>query len=605
MERHEVKAENTWDLSPLFENESAWEAERTILEQELGSIREFQGKLTESSTNLRNTLDRYFVLSERLEKIYTYAHLKSDEDTRDSSASSLLQKAQSIWLSFSAASSYIAPELMSVPTESLNTFFNDEILVEYKIYLKELVRQKAHIRSSSEEEILSLAGEVLGSSRIIFRQLNDADLSFESVLVDGELTPLTHGSFITFLLNPDRSIRESAFNNYYKSFDNHKYTLTSTLTANLKKDTFIAKVRGYKSSRDKGLFGDAIPESVYDTLISSISSELDSSLHCYYQLRKDVLSLPEQRIFDTYVPLIPEAPKGVTYDEAVNILREALLPLGEEYVSTLAEGLTTRRWVDRYENKGKRSGAYSSGCYKSPPYILMNYKESSIESLYTLAHEAGHSMHTWYANRNQNYPNHGYTIFVAEVASTTNEMLLTKYLLEHNNKDEIMCAYLRNYQLDAIKATFFRQTMFAEFEHKTHFASDTNEPLTLESYRHIYRTLQEKYFGQSVKLGELDDLECFKIPHFYSAFYVFKYATGLAAAITLAEDLYKNDLNAKNSYLEFLAAGGSKYPLDALRDAGVDLEKPNAVNNTIKVFRDNLKVLCQMRGWQIPSGIIN
>lgn len=598
--RDEVKKQDTWDLSPLYKDHESWRKDKENIESKLDSILKFKGQTTTTPETLKEVLDLHFSIYEKLEDLYTFAHLTNDQDTTNSKGNAMLQEAQSLWVQYSTKSSFIAPELTSLDEARFNQLLSDPTLKIYKMFLQEIERRKAHTRKESEEELLSLAGEVLSSSSKVFRQLTDADLSFEDVEVDGSPLPLSHSTYINFLLNPNRDVRKKAFENYYKSYESHRFSLAAIFQSNLKKDTFIARARGHASSKALGLFGDNIPEAVHDTLVDEISKGLGDSLHTYYKLRKQIFNFDEQFIYDTYVPLIKNPPKGFPYDEGVELLIEALAPLGEEYTQTLRKGLTDSRWVDRYENKGKRSGAYSSGTYNSPPYILMNYKEDSIESLYTLAHEAGHSMHTFLANKTQDYQNHSYTIFVAEVASTLNELLLTKYLLQKFKDSKDFCAYILNYQLDAIKGTFFRQTMFAEFEDATHSASDRNEPLTIESFRAIYRTLLEKYFGDNVRIGELDDLECLRIPHFYSSFYVFKYATGISASIALAEKIYAGDAESKKKYLNFLSSGGSKYSLDLLKDAGADLTKPEPFKATIQVFKNTLQELCHVMDWKHP-----
>jgi oligoendopeptidase F len=599
--RKESDPADTWDLTPLFPDIDAWREEKRELQKIVPSIASLKGSLNTSPETLKQALDLHFSILERLENLYTYAHLVKDQDTTDSEGNAILQEAQSLWVTYSTCASYISPELLSNPAAHIEALINSPLLGRYRTFLQELERRRAFTRQESEEALLSLAGEVLMSSGKVFRQLTDADMTFDEVLVDGVPKPLTHSSYLSFLLNPSREVRADAFTKYYKTFEVHKYSLSEILQSNLKKDTFIARARGHASSKASGLFGDNIPELVYDTLVNETAKGLPESLHRYYNLRKSVFSLETQCIYDTYVPLIKNPPKGFSYDNAVDILSEALLPLGSEYVEILKKGLTTDRWVDKFENKGKRSGAYSSGTYTSPPYILMNYKEESIESLYTLAHEAGHSMHSYLANRTQDYPDHSYTIFVAEVASTLNELLLTRYLLQHKKDDKEFCSYLLNYQLDAIKGTFFRQTMFAEFEDKIHAASDSNEPLTIDSFRSIYRALLVRYFGQSVTLGELEDLECLRIPHFYSSFYVFKYATGISAAITLAENINSGDANARATYLHFLSSGGSNYSLDLLKDAGADLSTAIPFTRTIQTFNDTLTALCHTQGWSLPA----
>lgn len=594
--RSEVSPSDTWDLSPMFSCNEKWFSEIEDLSSYMKGISKFKGNL---SKEIFDALSFHFSCLERLENVYTYAHLLNDQDMTDNNTSSMLQKAQSTWVEYSVLSSFISPELISQDEQFFTLIKDDSRYQEYKVFIDELKRAKPYTKSENEENLLSMSSEVLSSSSKIFRQLSDADLSFEDVIVDKKLEPLTHSTFINFLLNPDRKVRKEAWEKYYKTFDAHKYSLSSILQSNLKKDTFIARARNYTSSKVHKLFSDNIPESVYDSLIRETSNGLKNSLHPYYELKKNLLNLDKLYIYDTYTPLISNPPKGVGYNEAVEILCSALSPLGDEYVDILKKGLTKDRWVDKYENKGKRSGAYSSGAYKSPPYILMNYKDTSVESLYTLAHEAGHSMHSYLSNRNQSFQNHSYTIFVAEVASTLNEILLTKYLLEKRKDDVHFCSYILNYQLDAIKGTFFRQTMFAEFEEIIHASSDKNEPITLEFFRSSYQSLLQKYFGSAVEIESIDDLECLRIPHFYSSFYVFKYATGISAAILLAENILSSDKSGKVPYLNFLSSGGSDYSMNLLKKAGVDLSTEHPFKSTINVFRETLKELSKMQDWKI------
>ena len=589
MERNEQGITDTWDLSDLYNSISEWDLDLKKNKDKISEIENFKGKLS-NQVSILEALKLYFSTQLELEKIYTYAHCLSDQDTRSTEHKELLDKAISLWSAFSNYSSYIAPELLKLNTDQQKEISSNPDFHDYRIYLNEIFREKEHILSDKEEALIAQAGEALGSSGNIFSQLNNADLKFESVKLNDELKPLTHGSYISFLLNADREVRKDAYTKYLTSFDNHKYTLSATYSANLKKDVFYRKARNFSSCREKSLFADNISINVYDNLVNSITENL-SPLHEYYSLRKSYFNLQEQFIYDTYVPLVNEASLSFTYEESVNLILEALKPLGNDYLSTLKKGLTTERWVDRYENTGKRSGAYSSGCYSSRPYILMNYQTIGIDSLFTLAHEAGHSMHTWHSNKHQPYPTHSYTIFVAEVASTLNEILLNHYLINKYENNREAKLYLVNHLIDSIKSTFFRQTMFAEFEKEIHENADNDIPVTVDTLVTLHSNLQKKYFGSSMSFTSLDGLECLRIPHFYSSFYVYKYATGMAAALKLSTDILNNESGALSRYLKFLSSGSSKYSIDLLKDAGVDLESKDPIIKTVEFFKSNLDIL--------------
>jgi oligoendopeptidase F len=393
---------------------------------------------------------------------------------------------------------------------------------------------------------------------------------------------LSHGNFTTFLINPRHDIRKKVFFQYYQAYQDHKHTLAATLAHSIKKDFFYSRARNFESCRVSALFNDNIPEAVYDNLIATVKANL-APLFKYLGFRQSVLGLEELHFYDTYVPIIADVHFHMPYDEAVGVCVRAVQPLGDEYARILKDGLLSG-WVDRYENRGKRSGAYSSGCYDSPPYILLNYEENNINSLYTLIHEAGHSMHSYFSKKNQPYVDHEYTIFVAEVASTFNEDLLSRYLLAYYKDDPKMQAYILNREIDNIRATLFRQTMFAEFEKATHTTVEANEPLTLDGMTEIYHQLLETYFGDTLVIDPELSLECLRIPHFYSAFYVYKYATGISAAIALADKVIHEGDPARQAYLEFLKLGGSKFPLDELLDAGVDMGSPVPIKLAIAHF---------------------
>jgi len=425
--------------------------------------------------------------------------------------------------------------------------------------------------------------EIANGPSQVFGQLDNVDLDFGTITDEnGKEVELSHGNFSTFLINPSRIIRRRVFFQYYEAYQNHRHTLAATLANSIKKDLFYTRARNFSNCRVSALFSDNVPEAVYDNLMQTVKGNL-APLFKYLNFRKKVLGLNELHFYDTYVPIIEDVEFRMPYDEAVEVCIKATEPLGEAYGRILKQGLFGG-WVDRYENRGKRSGAYSSGCYDSPPYILLNYEENNINSLYTLMHEAGHSMHSYYSKKNQPYVTHDYTIFAAEVASTFNEDLLSRYLLEFYKDNPRMKAYILNREIDNIRATLFRQTMFAEFEKIAHTIVESNHPLTLEVISEEYRKLLEMYFGDALVIDPELSLECLRIPHFYSAFYVYKYATGVSAAIALADKVVAGGQSAGNAYLDFLKLGGSKFPLDELLDAGVDMRSAEPVEQAIKHF---------------------
>ncbi len=581
--RSETPEAHSWNLQPMYEDRSAWEKDFEVLSNSIQKMSEFQGTLAESAEQLLKAVTCYLDLVRHVEKIYTYAHLKSDEDTADSTHLGDLQRVMKLYSEFAALSSYFTPELLEIDDAVLEGYLADERLKDVRRMLTEIVRYKPHTLSHEEETLLALGSEVFGSAGKIFSQLNNADLDFGTILVNGEEQALSHSTYSVFLKHQDREIRKTAYEQYYQVFDGHKHTIAASLTGSVKKDVYLARVKRFNSAIEGSLFSDNVDVAVYDALIDAVSNGL-APLHTYYELRKKCLGFDSVRLYDTYVPIVEDLEAKHSYDEAAEILCESLAPLGDEYVNTMRAGLTTDRWVDRFENKGKRSGAYSSGCFDSPPYILMNYKDDDLRDVYTLTHEAGHSMHSWYSKNNLNYQDSSYSIFVAEVASTFNEQLLTAHLRKKYADDKKMTAYLINHQIDDIKATFYRQTMFAEFEKIIHEKEESGEPLTIDSYREIYGGLLSKYFGSAVELQDIDNLECLRIPHFYSAFYVYKYATGLAAAIALSEQVLSGDEGAVKRYLNFLKSGCSKHPLELLKDAGVDMTSPQPVEATVTVL---------------------
>lgn len=593
--RSDVKKEDSWDLELMYPDVATWENEYTELEASIPRYNDFKGRLGQSLSIFKECLELDFETGRRIEKLYVYAHLLNDQDKTDSAGETLYQRAFTLYRKISEESSYIVPEMLAIAEETINSYMNDPSMGPYRFYLEKIIRYRSHTLSEEIEKILAMGGEIFGAPSKIFSQLDNADLSFGSITDSkGQERELSHGNFITFLMDPDRDTRRKAFFKYYQAYDNHKYTLSASLSHSIKKDWFSARVRNYDSCRQAALFSDDVAPKVYDSLISAVKAKVPYMVK-YMELRKKVMNLDEVRFFDTYTPLIDSYQFSMSYEEAVETCVEALNFLGEDYTKTLKAGLFGG-WVDRYENKGKRSGAYSSGCYDSVPYILLNYEASNINSLYTLIHEAGHSMHSYYSIKEQPYHYHDYTIFVAEVASTFNETLLSDYLLKKYSDDPLMQAYILNREIDNLRGTLYRQTMFAEFELIAHTHAENDTPLTLELFREEYRKLLETYFGGSLHIDEVLELECFRIPHFYSPFYVYKYATGISAAVSLASAVIDGDTAARDKYRKFLTLGGSMFPINELKEAGVDMTESTPVERTLDRFGDLVDKLEKLMG---------
>jgi oligoendopeptidase F len=589
-ERKDIAAGDKWNLSPLFESDDQWERLFKDTQDGIDRYGRFKGRLGDSIDRLVAAIAFHLDSTRKIEKLYTYAQLKSDEDKANQHYLGMYQRAVNLYTRASEAASFLTPEIQQIPVQTMTAYLSAPECETYRFYLEKILRYKPHTRGESEEQILAMSQEATASASQIFSQLDNVDLSFGSLSDEtGQQVELSHGNFMTFLISPDRKIRRAAFEQYYRSYENHQNTIAAALAGSIKKDVFYSRARHFESCRAGALFGDNVPESVYDNLIQTVRANL-SPLFDYLRLRQEKLALESLHFFDTYVPLVSDIPFEMPFEQAVEICVAAVEPLGEAYAEILRGGLLGG-WVDRYENRGKRSGAYSSGCYDSPPYILLNYDQNNINSLYTLIHEAGHSMHSYYSRKYQPYVDHDYTIFVAEVASTFNEDLLSRYLLQKYCDEREMRAYILNREIDNIRATLFRQTMFAEFEKKTHSLAEDNQPLTLEVFKKVYRSLLEVYFGDTMVIDPQLELECLRIPHFYAAFYVYKYATGISAAMALAEKVVREGAPAQRAYLEFLKMGGSRFPLEELSTAGVDLHHPGPIQQAIDRFDRLVKKL--------------
>jgi oligoendopeptidase F len=581
--RNRVKVDDTWDLASLFPDDAAWEAGFKKWSGMIPRYDKFRGTLAGGAKQLAACLkfDEEF---ERLgERIGTYAFLKAAEDQANSDYQRMRGRVQNAASNAAQAASYIRPEILAIPAKKLKEYLAAKELSRYRLLLERIQRYKPHTLSDAEERLLAMQSEMSDASNRIFRQLNDADLKFGMIENErGESIELSHSSFSALLHSPKRDVRKRAFHQYYDVFGGHENTLAATLSSSVLRDVYYAKARGYDSARAAALFPDNVPAAVYDNLIAEVRRRLPA-LYRYFDLRRRKMKLKEIHHYDTYVPILSDLDQTRTWKQAVEAVMGSLAPLGAEYCGVLEKGLSTDRWCDRYPNRGKQSGAFSSGSFDGAPYILMNYQPTVLDHVFTLAHEAGHSMHSYYSSMTQPFPYYDYVIFVAEVASTFNEQLLSRRLMDEAKSDQER-AYLINRDIDAIRGTIIRQTMFAEFEKIAHETAETGEPLTVEAFKKIYGELLATYFGPEFAIDDELKLECFRIPHFYRAFYVYKYATGLSAAIALSERVLAGGKPELDAYLSFLKGGCSKDPLDLLKDAGVDMTTPAPVAAALDRF---------------------
>ena len=581
--RSKVKPADQWDLASLFNSDAEWEKAFEKWEQQIPGYEKFRGHLGDSAEMLAACMQFDAAVDRAGERLGTYAFLKTAEDQGNSDYQRMKGRYQHVATKAAEASSFLRPELMSIPQAKIDQFMRARELEEWRIALDRVLRYRPHTLGQSEEHLIAMQGEMSEASNQIFRQLTDADLKWPMIRNEkGQLVELGHSSYSAFLHSPSRAVRKKAFHTYYTQYDAHKNSIAAALDGSVKRDVYYAKARKYPSALEAALFHDRVPMSVYNSLIASVHENLPA-VYRYYDLRRRAMKLRDIHHFDTYVPIFSDIDKRHTWDQAVKVVTESLGPLGDEYTRELARGLTSARWCDRYPNAGKQSGAFSSGSYDAEPYILMNYQPDVLDHVFTLAHEAGHSMHSYYSAKNQPYQYYGYVIFVAEVASTFNEQLLLKHLIA-KAKTKKEKAYLINHAIDEIRGTIIRQTMFAEFEKISHALVEGGEPLTVDTLRREYRKLLDLYFGPDFVIDKEMELECLRIPHFYRAFYVYKYATGLSAAIALSERVTTGGKKELNDYLSFLKGGCSKYPLDLLRDAGVDMETPEPVNAAMRRF---------------------
>ena len=589
LKREEVKKEDCWAIEDLYENDELWREDTETLRSQIKAIGEFKGKLTEKKETLLQFLNEYAKLMERHEKIHVYANQKIHENTKNSVYQKLAGEAQVLENQVSSATAFAVPEILTLDEAKLDQWMEQsKELKFYKRFLDEILRGKSHTLSIAEEEMLARAGEMGNAPYQIYAMFNNADITFGSVRDEnGEEQVLSSGRFVAMEENSDRRVRKEAFEVFYRSYEQFKNTLAAVFDANLRQSSFFAKEHHYSSSREYYLDSNAIPVSVYDQLIDTIHEKLPL-MYRYVELRKKILGLDEMHMYDVYVPLASEVQKTYTFEEAKQIVQRGLKPLGEKYGTVLKQGMESR-WIDIYENEGKRTGAYSWGAYGTHPYVLLNFN-GNLTNVFTLAHEMGHALHSYFSDEAQPYLYAGYKIFVAEVASTCNEALLIHYLLEQS-KDEKERMYLINYFLDKFKGTMFRQTMFAEFEKITHAAGEAGETMTADRLCEIYHKLNQFYFGDQMISDPQIAVEWARIPHFYTPFYVYQYATGFSAAVAISQKILNGEPNAVENYLKFLSSGGSMDPIDLLKICDVDMTTSKPVEEALQVFESYLDEL--------------
>ncbi|CAH1222625.1 Oligoendopeptidase F, plasmid [Paenibacillus plantiphilus] len=588
--RSETAAEHRWTLEDLFTSQAAWDKEYAQAKEQIKSVAVFQGKLADPE-QLKACFELEDDLSLHVERLYVYANMKHHEDTAEPTYQALSDKSKKLSVETSEALSFITPEVLSLTDKELDALVSNPALAKYRHTLEEMRRQKAHILSKGEEALLAQVGNVSQAPGTIFSMLNNADLKFPKVKnEDGEEVELTHGRYIQFLESKNRDVRSAGFKAMYETYGKLKNTLASTLNANITKNIFYSRARKYPSTLEMSLYGDNIPKEVYTNLIDTIHKHLPL-MHRYMELRKKLLKVDELHMYDLFAPLVDEFKMDISFEQAKATVKESLKPLGEDYLKVLQDGFDNG-WIDTYENEGKRSGAYSWGAYGTHPYVLLNHKDN-LNSMFTLTHEMGHALHSYYSDGNQDYRDAQYTIFLAEVASTLNEALLMDYMLNKStNPKEKM--YLLTYYADQFRTTVFRQTMFAEFEKITHERTEAGESLTPQELSQIYYDLNMKYYGPGMVIDKDIEMEWARIPHFYTSFYVYKYATGFSAATSFSKQILEEGAPAVERYLGFLKSGGSDYSINILKKAGVDMSTPEPIEQAMSVFEELIEQMEQL-----------
>ena len=585
LQRNEINEKDTWDLSTIFETDQKWEEELALLTEDTKEAASLEGHLLDSAESLLNITERYLDLSRRLEKLYVYAHMENDQDTRVAIYQEYYAKAMTLYSQLDQVFSFYEPEFMAITEEQYQNFLAEEPkLQSYKHFFDKLLQNKEHVLSQREEELLAGAGEIFGAASETFAILDNADIVFPLVKdEDGNEVQLSHGVYMRLVESKNREVRRGAYEALYSTYEQYQHTYAKTLQTNVKVQNYRAKVRNYKSAREAALAANFVPESVYDNLVSAVRKHLPL-LHRYLALRSKILGIPDLKMYDVYTPL-SSVEYSFTYEEALKKAEEALAVLGEDYLSRVKRAFS-ERWIDVYENQGKRSGAYSGGSYDTNAFMLLNWQDN-LDNLFTLVHETGHSMHSSYTRETQPYVYGDYSIFLAEIASTTNENILTEKLLQEVQDDATRFAILNNF-LDGFRGTVFRQTQFAEFEHAIHQADQNGEVLTSEFLNNLYADLNQEYYGLSKEDNPQIQYEWARIPHFYYNYYVYQYSTGFAAASALAEKIVHGSQDDRDRYIDYLKAGKSDYPLNIMRKAGVDMEKEDYLNDAFAVFERRL-----------------
>ena len=585
LQRNEINEKDTWDLSTIFETDKKWEEELALLTEDTKEAASLEGHLLDSAGSLLNITERYLDLSRRLEKLYVYAHMKNDQDTRVAKYQEYYAKAMTLYSQLDQVFSFYEPEFMAITEEQYQNFLAEEPKLQpYKHFFDKLLQNKEHVLSQREEELLAGAGEIFGAASETFAILDNADIVFPFVKnEDGNEVQLSHGVYMRLVESKNREVRRGAYEALYSTYEQYQHTYAKTLQTNVKVQNYRAKVRNYKSAREAALAANFVPESVYDNLVSAVRKHLPL-LHRYLSLRSKILGIPDLKMYDVYTPL-SSVEYSFTYEEALKKAEEALAVLGEDYLSRVKRAFS-ERWIDVYENQGKRSGAYSGGSYDTNAFMLLNWQDN-LDNLFTLVHETGHSMHSSYTRETQPYVYGDYSIFLAEIASTTNENILTEKLLQEVQDDATRFAILNNF-LDGFRGTVFRQTQFAEFEHAIHQADQNGEVLTSEFLNNLYADLNQEYYGLSKEDNPQIQYEWARIPHFYYNYYVYQYSTGFAAASALAEKIVHGSQDDRDRYIDYLKAGKSDYPLNIMRKAGVDMEKEDYLNDAFAVFERRL-----------------
>ena len=585
LQRNEIDEKDTWDLSTIFETDQKWEEELALLTEDTKEASSLEGHLLDSAESLLNITECYLDLSRRLEKLYVYAHMKNDQDTRVAKYQEYYAKAMTLYSQLDQVFSFYEPEFMAITEEQYQNFLAEEPKLQpYKHFFDKLLQNKDHVLSQREEELLAGAGEIFGAASETFAILDNADIVFPFVKdEDGNKVQLSHGVYMRLVESKNREVRRGAYEALYATYEQYQHTYAKTLQTNVKVQNYRAKVRNYKSAREAALAANFVPESVYDNLVSAVRKHLPL-LHRYLALRSKILGIPDLKMYDVYTPL-SSVEYSFTYEEALKKAEEALAVLGEDYLSRVKRAFS-ERWIDVYENQGKRSGAYSGGSYDTNAFMLLNWQDN-LDNLFTLVHETGHSMHSSYTRETQPYVYGDYSIFLAEIASTTNENILTEKLLQEVQDDATRFAILNNF-LDGFRGTVFRQTQFAEFEHAIHQADQNGEVLTSEFLNNLYADLNQEYYGLSKEDNPQIQYEWARIPHFYYNYYVYQYSTGFAAASALAEKIVHGSQDDRDRYIDYLKAGKSDYPLNIMRKAGVDMEKEDYLNDAFAVFERRL-----------------